>query len=134
MAKILKIVEAVLLVLGVASLIPMFSNSDSVDMMLYCAYAYVGVALIATIVLTALNMGKSANKSKIGFVVFGACVLVLVGTYMFGNVTPVLGSDGTVFDSIAELKTADMILYSNYIGFAAAIVLLIAGEIRNSFK
>lgn len=134
MAKMLKIVEAVLLVLGVVSLIPMLINTNSVDAMLFCAYAYCGVALISTIVLSVWNLCKSSNKSKLGFIVFGGCILMLVCTYAFGNTTPVAGSDGTIYDSILDLKVSDMILYSSYIGFALAIVLLIAGEIKNSFK
>ncbi len=135
MKKVLNITKYVFLLLGLLTLVPMLAvNVESVDMMLYVAYVYFAFALLATVVFTFVNMGKSSNGSKIGIYVFGALIVVGVISYFLSSATPVPNSDGTWFTSAGELKATDTLLYMTYISFAALILILIGGEIKNSLK
>ncbi len=135
MEKTLNILKYVLLLAGAATLIPMISNSENVDLMLNCGYLFLGLAIVSTVVLTAMNFGKDSNGSKVGLFVFAALAVVVVLCYfVFSSDAVVLGSDGTAFDVSTTLKWTDTLLYTTYISFAALVVLLVFGEIRNSFK
>ncbi len=135
MKKALNILKFILLVLGVAALIPMLVvDINSVDMILVYTYILFAIAVVAAVVMTAVNFGKSSNNSKIGVIVFGLLLVVTVVSYFAASTDPVTLADGTVEDSVAALKLTDTLLYVTYAAFAAVVVLLIGGEIRNSIK
>ena len=125
----------ILLILGVVALIPMFVvDINSVDMILGYTYVLFAIAVLAAVVMTAVNFGKSNNNSKIGIVVFGLLIVATVIAYFAASTDPVALADGTVEDSLFALKLTDTLLYVTYAAFAAVVVLLIGGEIRNSIK
>lgn len=135
MKKALNILKFILLILGVVALIPMFVvDINSVDMILGYTYVLFAIAVLAAVVMTAVNFGKSNNNSKIGIVVFGLLIVATVIAYFAASTDPVALADGTVEDSLFALKLTDTLLYVTYAAFAAVVVLLIGGEIRNSIK
>ncbi len=135
MKKALNILKFVLLLLGVATLIPMLAiDTNSVDMMLDYTYVLFAIAVVAAIVMTAINFGKSNNNSKIGIIVFGLLIVAVVVAYLLSSPEPITLASGKVEDSATTLKLTDTLLYVTYAAFTAVVVLLIGGEIRNSIK
>lgn len=135
MKKALNILKFILLVLGVVALLPMvFIDINSVDMILNYTYILFALAILAVVVMTVMNFGKSGNDSKIGVIVFGCLLVAVIIAYFAASTTPVTIADGTVVDSVVTLKLTDTLLYVTYAAFAAVVVLLIGGEIRNSIK
>ncbi len=133
--KIIKWVLAVLFVVGVVLSFLGFvvgfdkAGNAPVDVMLYCAYAYALVAVIAVVlgvvVIGGINNPKSLLKLGIGLVAIAA---IVAGAYLLAPGTPAVGylgepvSDGT-------LKLTDTILNLTYLLFGGSIVALIAGWI-----
>lgn len=134
--KYLSLVKYVLLVLGVLTLVPMFTiDINSVDMMLLCAYVFFGIAVVLLIVLAALNFGKDSGGSKIGrWVGLGIIIVAVLSYFFLAKMDPVKLADGTVYSDALTLKGTDTMLYVAYVTFAAMIVVVIGGEIRNSLK
>ncbi len=108
---------------------------QNVDFMLYVAYVYLGIAILAAVVLTAMNLGKGRSNSKLGLWVFGGLALLAVIFYFtISSSAPVTGADGTVYDNVFTLKISDMMLYLAYAALAVTVVVLIGGEVRKAFK
>ena len=122
------VVGVVLSFLGFAVGFEMGGNAP-VDVMLYCAYAYALVAILAVVfgvvVIGGINDPKSLIKLGIGIVAIAAIVLC---AWLLAPGTPAVGylgepvSDGT-------LKLTDTILNLTYLLFGGSIVALIAGWI-----
>ncbi len=105
------------------------------DIMLLIAAIYLGLALVVTIVMTAMNMGKGRGNSKAGLYVFGGlAVLAVVIYFVFAGSTTVLGADGTVFDNVFTLKISDTMLYLAYAALGLTVLFLLAGEVRKAIK
>jgi hypothetical protein len=135
MKKILNILEVLLLAIGLLSCVLWIVGVVDVDMMLYVAYAYLGLAFAVAIVMTAMNMGKSRNTNKIGLYVGGACVVLAVVFYLvLASSQPVTDAGGEVYDSVFELKGTDTMLYLAYATLGGALLFTIIGEIRNAIK
>ena len=133
--KIIKWVLVALFVVGVVLSFLGFAvgfekaGNAPVDVMLYCAYAYALVAIIAVVfgvvVIGGINDPKSLIKLGIGIVAIAAIVLC---AWLLAPGTPAVGylgepvSDGT-------LKLTDTILNLTYLLFGGSIVALIAGWI-----
>jgi len=133
--KIIKWVLAVLLVVGIVFsfygfLVGFESNGNApVDNMLYCAYAFAAVAILAVlfgvVVIGGMNNPKSLLKLGLGIVAIAAVVAV---AYVLAPGTPAVGylgdpvSDGT-------LKLVDTVLNLTYLLFGAAILSLVVGWI-----
>ena len=133
--KILKWVLAVLFAVGVVFsfygfLVGFESNGNApVDNMLYCAYAFAAVAILAVlfgvVVIGGMNNPKSLLKLGLGIVAIAAVVAV---AYVLAPGTPAVGylgdpvSDGT-------LKLVDTVLNLTYFLFGAAILSLVVGWI-----
>ena len=133
--KILKWILAVLFVVGVVFSFYGFgvgfeSNGNApVDNILYCAYAFAGVTILAVlfgvVVIGGMNNPKNLLKLLAGLVVIVAVVAV---AYVLAPGTPAVGylgnpvSDGT-------LKLTDTVLNLTYLLFGAAILSLIVGWI-----
>ena len=133
--KIIKWVLVALFVIGVVLSFLGFAvgfekaGNAPVDVMLYCAYAYALVAVIAVVfgvvVIGGINDPKSLIKLGIGIVAIAAIVLC---AWLLAPGTPAVGylgepvSDGT-------LKLTDTILNLTYLLFGGSIVALIAGWI-----
>ena len=133
--KIIKWVLAVLFVVGIVFSFYGFavgfeSNGNApVDNILYCAYAFAAITIIAVlfgvVVIGGMNNPKSLLKLLLGIV---AIVAVVAVAYVLAPGTPAVGylgdpvSDGT-------LKLVDTVLNLTYLLFGAAILSLIIGWI-----
>ena len=133
--KIIKWVLAVLFVVGIVFSFYGFavgfeSNGNApVDNMLYCAYAFAAVAILAVligvVVIGGINNPKSLLKLILGIVAIAAVVAV---AYVLAPGTPAVGyigdpvSDGT-------LKLVDTVLNLTYLLFGGALLALVVGWI-----
>ena len=105
------------------------AGNAPVDVMLYCAYAYALIAILAVVfgvvVIGGINDPKSLIKLGIGIAAIAVIVLL---AWLLAPGTPAVGylgepvSDGT-------LKLTDTILNLTYLLFGGSIVALIAGWI-----
>ena len=133
--KIIKWVLAILFAVGVVFsfygfIVGFESNGNApVDNMLYCAYAFALVTILAVVfgvvVIGGINNPKSLLKLLIGLVAIAAIVAV---AYVLAPGTPAVGylgdpvSDGT-------LKLVDTVLNLTYFLFGGALLALVAGWI-----
>ena len=133
--KIIKWVLAVLFVVGIVFSFYGFaigfeSNGNApVDNILYCAYAFATVTILAVVfgvvVIGGINNPKSLIKLFLGLV---AIVAIVAVAYVLAPGTPAVGylgdpvSDGT-------LKLTDTVLNLTYLLFGAAILSLVVGWI-----
>ena len=138
--KIIKWVLAALFVLGVVFSFYGFavgfeSNGNApVDNMLYCAYAFALVTILAVlfgvVVIGGINNPKSLLKLLLGLVAGGAVIAV---AYVLAPGTPAIGylgnpvSDGT-------LKLVDTVLNLTYFFFGGALLTLVAGWIIGAIR
>ncbi len=105
------------------------NGNAPVDALLYCAYAFAAIAILAVllgvVVIGGINNPKSLLKLGIGIVAIGAIIAV---AYVLAPGTPAVGylgepvSDGT-------LKLTDTMLNLTYFVFGASILALVAGWI-----
>ena len=133
--KIIKWVLAVLFVVGIVFsfyglAVGFESNGNApVDNILYCAYTFAAITILAVlfgvIVIGGINNPKSLLKLGLGLV---AIVAIVALAYVLAPGTPAVGylgepvSDGT-------LKLTDTVLNLTYLLFGAAILSLIVGWI-----
>ena len=133
--KIIKWVLAALFVLGVdfsfyGFAVGFESNGNApVDNMLYCAYGYAAVAILAVVfgvvVIGGINNPKSLLWLLVGLVVIAA---IIAGAYILAPGTPAVGYLGEPV-SEGTLKLTDTILNLTYLLFGASILSLVAGWI-----
>ena len=133
--KIIKWILAALFVVGVVFsfygfIVGFESNGNApVDTILYCAYVFAAITILAVlfgvVVIGGINNPKSLLKLLIGLV----AIAVIVGVaYVLAPGTPAVGylgepvSDGT-------LKLTDTILNLTYLLFGGALLALVAGWI-----
>ncbi len=134
-AKILKWVLAVLFAVGVVfsfyGFLVGFENNGNapVDTILFCAYAFALVAILAVVfgvvVIGGINDPKSLLKLLIGLV---AVVAIVAVAYVLAPGTPAVGYLGDPV-SDATLKMTDTFLNLTYFLFGGAILALIVGWI-----
>ena len=138
--KIIKWVLVALFIIGVAMSLYGFivgfdtNGNAPVDTILYCAYAFAAIALLAVlfgvIVIGGINNPKSLLWLLIGLVAVAAVAGV---AYVLAPGTPAVGylgepvSDGT-------LKLTDTILNLTYFTFGLAIVSLVVGWIVSATR
>ena len=130
------IIKFAMLILGVATLIPMFAiDINSVDALLYCVYGYIGIAVLVLLVMAVANMGKSGGGMHLGLIVGGVIAVVAVVSYfVLASTSSVTLADGSVITDELVLKGTDTMLYTSYAAFALLVLVMVFGEIRNSFK
>ena len=133
--KIIKWILAALFVVGVVFsfygfVVGFESNGNApVDSILYCAYIFAAITILAVlfgvVVIGGMNNPKSLLKLLIGIV----AIAVIVGVaYVLAPGTPAVGylgepvSDGT-------LKLTDTVLNLTYLLFGGALLALVAGWI-----
>ena len=138
--KIIKWVLVALFIVGIVFsvygfLVGFESNGNApVDNILYCAYAFAAIALLAVVigvvVIGGINNPKSLLKLVLGLVAVGAIVAV---AYVLAPGTPAVGylgepvTDGT-------LKLTDTVLNLTYIVFGASILALVVGWIVGAVR
>ena len=133
--KIIKWVLAVLFVVGIVFSFYGFavgfeSNGNApVDNILYCAYAFAAITILAVVfgvvVIGGMNNPKSLIKLFLGLVVIAGIVAV---AYVLAPGTPAVGYLGTPV-SDGTLKLTDTVLNLTYLLFGAAILSLVVGWI-----
>jgi predicted membrane channel-forming protein YqfA (hemolysin III family) len=138
MKKIANISLIVLLAIAAFSVILWLvrgNNLQEVDFMLYVAYAYLGIAVLAWIILSAMNMGKSRGNSRIGLWVYGGTVaLAVIFYFTIASSTAVVGADKTVFDNAFTLKATDAMLYLAYLALGLTVIAMLWGVVRKAIK
>ena len=133
--KIIKWILVALFIVGIVFSVYGFivgfeSNGNApVDNLLYCTYAFAGIAILAVlfgvIVIGGINNPKSLLKLLLGLVVIAAIIAV---AYVIAPGTPAVGylgepvSDGT-------LKLTDTVLNLTYLLFGGALLALVVGWI-----
>ena len=138
--KIIKWVLVALFIVGIVFSVYGFivgfetNGNAPVDNILYCAYAFAAIALLAVVlgvvVIGGINNPKSLLKLVLGLVAIGAIVAV---AYVLAPGTPAVGylgdpvSDGT-------LKLTDTVLNLTYFTFGLSIVALIVGWIVGAIR
>lgn len=133
--KIIKWILAALFVVGVVFSFYGFavgfeSNGNApVDSILYCAYVFAAITILAVlfgvVVIGGMNNPKSLLKLLLGLVV----IAVVVGAaYLLAPGTPAVGYLGEPV-SDATLKLTDTILNLTYLLFGGAILALVTGWI-----
>ena len=138
--KIIKWVLVALFIVGIVFsvygfLVGFETNGNApVDNILYCAYAFAAIALLAVVlgvvVIGGINNPKSLLKLVLGLVVIGAIVAV---AYVLAPGTPAVGylgdpvSDGT-------LKLTDTVLNLTYFTFGLSILALIVGWVVGAVR
>lgn len=134
--KILNIIKFVFIAISVVTISTLLfmREGDAVDIMLKWSYVLMGIAIAILIVMPAINLAKNPKGAVRSLAGLLALVVLAAIFYAMSSATPVIGSDGTVFDKPAELKWTDTGLYLTYFALAGAIVVALFGEIRNSFK
>ena len=105
------------------------NGNAPVDNLLYCTYAFAGIALLAVlfgvVVIGGINNPKSLLKLALGLVAIAAIVAV---AYVLAPGTPAVGYLGEpVTDQ--TLKLTDTVLNLTYLTFGASILALVVGWI-----
>ena len=138
--KIIKWVLVALFIVGIVFsvygfLVGFETNGNApVDNILYCAYAFAAIALLAVVlgvvVIGGINNPKSLLKLVLGLVAIGAIVTV---AYVLAPGTPAVGylgdpvSDGT-------LKLTDTVLNLTYFTFGLSILALVVGWVVGALR
>jgi hypothetical protein len=146
MKKITNIVLTLLIVIAAISVaVWLFGSADSngktgpamVDMMLWVAYAFVGLAVVALIAAAAMNVGKGkGGNTKLNLIVFGGLAVVAVFLWIvFAKDDPVRAADGvTVYENSFTLKATDTGLFLTYFALGITVVALLWGVVRKALK
>ena len=131
--KIIKWILVALFIVGIVFSVYGFivgfetNGSAPVVNLLYCTYAFAGIALLAVlfgvVVIGGINNPKSLLKLALGLVAIAAIVAV---AYVLAPGPPAVGYLGEPV-SDQTLKLTDTILNLTYLTFGAAIVSLIVG-------
>lgn len=138
-AKVIKGIEWALLIIGVVLAVfgyaYGFETADGVatDILIYCAYALVAVAILAVIGLGLYFSIKQNPKSLIKLGVGLIVVAAIVGiAYVLAPGTPAVGS--SVQTSAGMLKLTDTILNITYFACGAAVLAIIVGAVVNAVR
>lgn len=133
--KLFKWCLVVLIVISAALIVWGFSagfttnDGQATDVLIYWAYVMIVLGLLSWVVLGGIMSVKANPKSLIkgGIVLAGLAVIVLVA-YFLAPAHPAFGREGQ--DAVSTLKLTDTMLNLTYFAGVAAIVAIIAGEIR----
>ena len=111
------------------------SNADApVDNMLYCAYIYAGIAILAVltgvVVIGGINNPKTLLKLLGGLVVVAA---VIAGAYFLAPGTPAVGYLGEPVSDMT-LKLTDTMLNLTYLLCGGAVVALFVGAVVSAIR
>ena len=138
-----KIIKWLLLALFIAGVVFSFygfavgfdTNGDAaVDNMLYCAYAYAGIAIaavvIGVVVIGGINNPKTLLKLFAGLVVVAA---IVAGAYFLAPGTPAVGYLGEPVSDMT-LKLTDTMLNLTYLLCGGAVVALFVGAVVSAIR
>ena len=138
--KIIKWVLVALFIVGIVFsvygfLVGFESNGNApVDNILYCAYAFAAIAMLAVVlgvvVIGGINNPKSLLKLVLGLVVVGAIVAV---AYVLAPGTPAVGYLGEPVSDMT-LKLTDTMLNLTYLLCGGAVLSLIVGAVVSATR
>jgi hypothetical protein len=139
-AKIFKWVSWALLIISVVLLLVAFpkfggpGEEGAVTMLLNWAYVMLGLALVSVLCVGLYVSAVTNPKSliKIGIVLVGAVVIVLVAYLLASGAQPLAYNGPTPSDS--ELKLTDTVLNLAYGLGIAAVVAIIVGEVMSAIR
>ena len=133
--KIIKWILVALFIVGIVFSVYGFivgfntNGNAPVDLILYCTYAFAGIAILAVlfgvVVIGGINNPKSLLKLALGLVAIAAIVAV---AYVLAPGTPAVGYLGEPV-SDQTLKLTDTVLNLTYLTFGASILALVVGWI-----
>ena len=111
------------------------SNGDApVDNMLYCAYAYAAIAILAVligvVVIGGINNPKTLLKLLAGIVVIA---VVIAAAYILAPGTPAVGYLGEPVSDMT-LKLTDTMLNLTYLLCGGAVVALFVGAVVSAIR
>ena len=110
------------------------AGNAPVDVMLYCAYAYALIAILAVlfgvVVIGGINNPKSLLWLLVGIVVIAA---LIGGAYLLAPGTPAVGYLGEPV-SDATLKLTDTVLNLTYLLCGGALLALVVGWIVSATR
>ena len=131
--KLIKWLLAILFVVGIVFSFYGFAvgfetnGNAPVDNILYCAYAFAAVAILAVVigvvVIGGINNPKSLLKLVLGLVVIAGVIAV---AYVLAPGTPAVGYIGPEVPA-GTLKLTDTILNLTYLLFGASLLSLVIG-------
>lgn len=137
MKKGLAILKYALIGISLLTLLGVFVLTDDykgVDLILVWAEIMLVFGVAVTLILSAINITKNPKGAKGSLIGVAVVAVVLVIAYLLSDASPLMLSDGEVYTSKLGLYTADMGLYTGYFAMGVALLAVIFGEIRNSFK
>lgn len=132
--KYLSIVRYVLLIASALSVILYFTGGVDVDLMLYCAYAFVGIAAVIAIISPLFIFAQNPKAALSSLAGIAVVAVVIIAAYSLSSDMPIPNSAGGFFEDSAVLKISDTGLYATYAALVAAIVSIVGGEIMSLFK
>ena len=138
--KIVKWVLVALFIVGIVFSVYGFivgfeTNANApVDNILYCTYAFAGLAVLAVVfgvvVIGGINNPKNLLKLLLGLVVIAAVVAV---AYVLAPGTPAVGYLGEPV-SEGTLKLTDTVLNLTYFAFGASVLALVVGWVVSATR
>ena len=138
--KIIKWILVALFIVGIVFSVYGFivgfntNGNAPVDLILYCTYAFAGIAILAVlfgvVVIGGINNPKSLLKLGLGLVAIAAIVAV---AYVLAPGTPAVGYLGEPV-SDQTLKLTDTVLNLTYLTFGASILALVVGWIVGAVR
>ena len=138
--KIIKWILVALFIVGIVFSVYGFivgfntNGNAPVDLILYCTYAFAGIAILAVlfgvVVIGGINNPKSLLKLGLGLVAIAAIVAV---AYVLAPGTPAVGYLGEPV-SDQTLKLTDTVLNLTYFTFGLSIVALIIGWVVGAVR
>lgn len=135
MKKLLSLIKYILLAISVVALVFVVVRGEAgVTMILNWAYVLFIFAVAVTILFPLFNIAtnpRGAMRSLVGLLLV---VVVLGIAYALSSTEPIVNSAGGYFTNPTELKISDTGLITTYIALGVAFLVVILGEIRNSFK
>ena len=139
-AKIFKWVSWALLIVSVVLLLVAFpkfggpGEEGAVSTLLVWAYVMLGLALVAVLCVGLYVTAVTNPKSliKIGIVIVGAVVVILVAYLLASGAQPLAYNGPTPSD--ADLKLTDTVLNLTYGLGIAAILAIIVGEVMSAIR
>lgn len=138
-AKVVKIIEWVLILIGVGltvfGLAYGFTTADGIatDILFYCAYALIGIAVLAVILLGLFFSIKNNPKQLLRIAVGLVIAAVVIGiAYVLAPGSEIAGS--TVQTTPGILKFTDTILNVAYISCAGAVIAILIGAVVSAVR
>lgn len=132
--KHLGLIKIILLIASALSVLLYFTGSVEVDLMLWCMYAFLGIAVLIAILMPVVNLiqnPKAAAGSLLGLAIVAVVIII---AYSLSSEMPIPNSAGGFFEDPTVLKISDTGLYATYAAFVAAIATIFGGEIIRLFK